>query len=218
MVMANLKAALRTPRIGLTGGIGSGKSTVAHIFTQLGAAVIDADAISRGVTAPHGAAIASLTAEFGADFINAQGALHRDKMRNLVYADAMARKRLEAIVHPLVGQEIARQSDAATRAGSRCLVFDIPLLVESSHWRQLLHQVLVIDCPEERQIERVIARSALVGTAMTRAAVRGIIRSQATRAQRLRASDTVICNDLINLTQLEAEVTEFWRRLGLSSK
>ncbi len=215
MVMANLNAALR---LGLTGGIGSGKSTVANFFTQLGAAVIDADAISRGVTAPYGAAIASLTAEFGADFINAQGALHRDKMRNLVYADAMARKRLEAIVHPLVGQEIARQSDAATRAGSRCLVFDIPLLVESSHWRQLLHQVLVIDCPEERQIERVMARSALAGTAMTRAAVRGIIRSQATRAQRLRASDTVICNDLINLTQLEAEVTEFWRRLGLSSK
>lgn len=215
MVMANLKAALR---LGLTGGIGSGKSTVANFFTQLGAAVIDADAISRGVTAPHGAAIASLTAEFGADFINAQGALHRDKMRNLVYADAMARKRLEAIVHPLVGREIARQSDAATRAGSRCLVFDIPLLVESSHWRQRLHQVLVIDCPAERQIERVIARSALAGTAMTRAAVQGIIHSQATRAQRLRASDTVICNDLINLTQLEAEITEFWRRLGLSSK
>lgn len=215
MVMANLKAALR---LGLTGGIGSGKSTVANFFTQLGAAVIDADAISRGVTAPHGAAIAAVAAEFGADFINAQGALDRDKMRGLVYTDASARKRLEAIVHPLVGQEIARQSDAATRAGSRCLVFDIPLLVESSHWRQLLHQVLVIDCPEERQIERVIARGALVGTAMTRAAVRGIIRSQATRAQRLRASDTVICNDLINLTQLEAEVTEFWRRLGLSSK
>ena len=213
--MADLKAALR---LGLTGGIGSGKSTVANFFTQLGAAVIDADAISRGVTAPHGAAIAPLAAEFGADFINAQGALDRDKMRNLVYADAIARKRLEAIVHPLVGQEIARQSDAATRAGSRCLIFDIPLLVESSHWRQRLHQVLVIDCPEERQIERVMARSSKAGNAMTRESVQVIIRSQATRAQRLRASDAVICNDLINLTQLELEVTEFWRRLGLSSK
>lgn len=205
-------------RLGLTGGIGSGKSTVANFFTQLGAAVIDADAVSRGVTAPQGAAIAQLAVEFGADFITSEGALNRDQMRNLVYADASARKRLEAIVHPLVGQEIARQSDAATLAGSRCLVFDIPLLVESSHWRQRLHRVLIIDCPESRQIERVVARSALAGSAMTREAVQGIIRTQATRAQRLQASDAVICNDLINLTQLELEVTEFWRRLGLSSK
>ena len=125
MVMANLKAALRTPRIGLTGGIGSGKSTVANFFTQLGAAVIDADAISRGVTAPHGVAIASLTAEFGADFINAQGALHRDKMRNLVYADAMARKRLEAIVHPLVGRRLPanRTQPRALVAAAWCLIF-----------------------------------------------------------------------------------------------
>jgi dephospho-CoA kinase len=205
-------------RLGLTGGIGSGKSTVAHIFTKLGAALIDADAISRGVTAPNGAAIASLAAEFGADFITPEGALDRDKMRSLVYADASARKRLEAIVHPLVGQEIARQSDAATQAGSRCLVFDIPLLVESTHWRQRLDRVLVVDCPEERQIERVIARSSKEGNAMTREAVQGIIRSQATRAQRLRASDTVIFNDAINLTQLEAEVTELWQFFGLSSQ
>ena len=213
--MANVTTALR---LGLTGGIGSGKSTVASFFTQLGAAVIDADAISRGVTAPDGAAIAQLAAEFGADFINAQGALDRDKMRDLVYTDAMARKRLEAIVHPLVGQEIARQSDAAICGASRCLVFDIPLLVESSHWRQRVHRVLVIDCPQERQIERVMARSAVAGSAMGREAVQGIIRTQATRAQRLHCSDLVICNDTINLTQLEAEVTEFWRRLGLSSQ
>jgi dephospho-CoA kinase len=206
-------------RLGLTGGIGSGKSTVANFFTELGAAVIDADAISRGVTAPHGPAIAALAVEFGADFITCEGALDRDKMRNLVYADAGARKRLEAIVHPLVGQEIARQSQAAAQSGSRCLVFDIPLLVESSsHWRQRLHRVLVIDCPEARQIERVMARSAKAGNAMTREAVQGIIRTQATRAQRLQASDAVICNDLINLTQLQLEVTAFWRRLGLSSK
>jgi dephospho-CoA kinase len=204
----------RSPlRLGLTGGIGSGKSTVASIFAKLGAAVIDADAISRGVTAPNGMAVKPLALEFGADFITAEGALNRDKMRETVYADASARKRLEAIVHPLVGQEIARQSDAAMRSGSRCLVFDIPLLVESSHWRQRLHQVLVIDCPEERQIERVMARSSL-----TRETAQGIIRSQASRTQRLQASDAVICNDLINLTQLEAEVTELWRFFGLSSK
>jgi dephospho-CoA kinase len=213
--MVNLRAALH---LGLTGGIGSGKSTVANFFTQLGATVIDADAISRAVTAPHGAAVAQLTVEFGADFITSEGALNRDKMRDLVYADASARKRLETIVHPLVGQEIARQSGAATQVGSCCLVFDIPLLVESSHWRQRLHQVLVVDCSEARQIERVMARSALAGNAMTREAVQGIVRTQATRAQRLQASDAVICNDLITLTQLELEVTEFWRRLGLSSE
>jgi dephospho-CoA kinase len=205
-------------RLGLTGGIGSGKSTVAHIFTKLGAALIDADAISRGVTAPNGAAIASLAAEFGAGFITPEGALDRDKMRNLVYANASARKRLEAIVHPLVGQEITAQAHKATQAGSRCLVFDIPLLVESTHWRQQLHRVLVVDCPEERQIERVMARSSKEGSAMTRESVQGIIRSQATRAQRLRASDAVIFNDAINLTQLEAEVTELWQFFGLSSQ
>ncbi len=205
-------------RLGLTGGIGSGKSTVANIFAKLGAAVIDADAISRGVTAPHGAAIALLAVEFGADFITSQGALDRDKMRGLVYTDASARKRLEAIVHPLVGQEIARQTDAATRSGNHCLVFDIPLLVESSRWRHDLHQVLVVDCSEARQLERVMARSALAGSPMTRETVQDIIRSQATRAQRLRASDAVIFNDTIDLTQLQAEVTQLWRFFGLSSK
>lgn len=205
-------------RLGLTGGIGSGKSTVANLFTKLGAAVIDADAISRGVTAPGGAAIAPLAVEFGADFITPQGALDRDRMRSLVYTDAGARKRLEAIVHPLVGQEIVRQTDTATRSGKHCLVFDIPLLVESSHWRRDLHQVLVIDCSEARQVERVMARSRMAGSPMSRETVQGIIRSQATRAQRLRASDAVIFNDAIDLIQLEAEVTQLWRFFGLSSK
>ena len=205
-------------RLGLTGGIGSGKSTVANVFTKLGAAVIDADAISRGVTAPGGAAIAQLAAEFGADFITSQGALDRDRMRSLVYADARARKRLEAIVHPLVGQEIARQTDAATRSGHQCLVFDIPLLVESSHWRRDLHKVLVIDCSEARQLERVMARSALTGSPMSRETVQGIIRSQATRAERLRASDAVIFNDTTDLIHLEAEVTQLWNWFELSSK
>ena len=205
-------------RLGLTGGIGSGKSTVAKLFTKLGAAVIDADAISRGVTATGGAAIAPLEVEFGADFITSKGALDRDRMRSLVYADAGARKRLEAIVHPLVGQEIARQTVAAMRSGNHCLVFDIPLLVESSHWRHDLHQVLVVDCSEARQIERVLARSTTEGSPMSRETVQGIIRSQATRAQRLRASDAVIFNDTIDLIQLEAEVTQLWNWFELSSK
>lgn len=208
----------RALRLGLTGGIGSGKSTVAGIFAQLGATVIDADAISRGVTASHGAAIVPLAAEFGADFITAHGELDRDRMRSLIYADASARKRLEAIVHPLVGQAIARQADEAQRLGTHCLVFDIPLLVETSHWRYGLHQVLVIDCSEALQLERVMARSALEDRLIGRDTVRGIIQSQATRAQRLRASDAVIFNESIDLTQLEAEVCQFWNWFELSSK
>lgn len=200
-------------RLGLTGGIGSGKSCVAQFFSNLGAAVIDADAISRAVTAPQGAAIAALSAEFGADFITATGALDRDRMRNLVYSDASARKRLEAILHPLIGQEIARQTDAAVQTASRCLVFDIPLLVESSHWRQNLNQVLVVDCAPEVQIQRVMARSDLA-----RAEVQAIIHSQAPREVRLRGSDMVIFNDDIDLTQLESEVTQIWRWFGLSSQ
>lgn len=200
-------------RLGLTGGIGSGKSTVAQFFSSLGAAVIDADAISRAVTAPQGAAIAALSAEFGADFITATGALDRDRMRNLVYSDTSARKRLEAILHPLIGQEIARQTDAAVQTGSRCLVFDIPLLVESSRWRQNLNQVLVVDCAPEVQIQRVMARSDLA-----RAEVQAIIHSQAPREVRLRGSDMVIFNDAIDLTQLESEVTQIWRWFGLSSQ
>lgn len=200
-------------RLGLTGGIGSGKSCVAQFFSNLGAAVIDADAISRAVTAPQGAAIAALSAEFGADFITATGALDRDRMRNLVYSDASARKRLEAILHPLIGQEIARQTDAAVQTASRCLVFDIPLLVESSRWRQNLNQVLVVDCAPEVQIQRVMARSDLA-----RAEVQAIIHSQAPREVRLRGSDMVIFNDDIDLTQLESEVTQIWRWFGLSSQ
>ena len=200
-------------RLGLTGGIGSGKSTAAQFLSNLGAAVIDADAISRAVTAPKGAAIAALLTEFGGDCITPQGALDRDRMRSLVYSDASARKRLEAIVHPLVGQEIARQADAAVQAGSPCLVFDIPLLVESSRWRQNLHQVLVIDCSAERQIQRVMARSGLA-----REAVEAIMRSQAPREVRLQGSDIVIFNDAVDLTQLESEVTQIWRWFGLSSQ
>ena len=200
-------------RLGLTGGIGSGKSTVAQYFSRLGAAVIDADAISRSVTAPQGAAIAALSTEFGADCITPQGALDREQMRNLVYSDASARKRLEAIVHPLVGQEIARQADLAVQAGSRCLIFDIPLLVESSHWRQNLNQVLVVDCTPEVQIQRVMARSGLA-----REAVEAIIRSQAPREVRLRGSDIVVFNSDMDLTQLESEVTQLWRWFGLSSQ
>jgi dephospho-CoA kinase len=164
-------------RIGLTGGIGSGKSTVLQMFAELGAAVIDADAISRASTAAGGAAIPAIAQRFGAQFITPGGALDRDRMRAHAYADPQARKQLEEIIHPLVGQESARQVDAAVAAGVPCIVFDIPLLVESGRWRAQVDRVVVVDCSPETQIERVAARSGLKADD-----VRAIMSAQATRA------------------------------------
>lgn len=200
-------------RLGLTGGIGSGKSTVAAMLVGRGAALVDADAISRATTAEGGSAIDALAQSFGQAFITAAGALDRDRMRELVYLDAGAKKRLEAIVHPLVGQEIARQTQAFVTAGKFCIVFDIPLLVESTRWRQNLDAVLVIDCLPETQIQRVMARSGLA-----RGSVKKIMAAQAKRSQRLRAADIVIFNDGLSLDQLQAEVAIVARQLGLSSR
>src|SRR4051812_20624711 len=125
-------------RIGLTGGIGSGKSTVLAMLQALGAVAIDADAISRATTAAGGAAISGISSRFGAEFIGADGALDRARMRERAYAHPESRKELEAIIHPLVGEEIARQVDDALAAGAACIVFDIPLLVESGRWRAQL--------------------------------------------------------------------------------
>ena len=197
-------------RVGLTGGIGSGKSTVADLLARRGAFVIDADAISRSVTAAGGSAIAPISEAFGADFITPQGALDRDRMRQASYADTQARKRLEGIVHPLVGAESARQEAAAMAAGARCIVFDIPLLVESRRWRQRVDQVLVIDCAPDVQITRVMRRSALdAGT------VQKIIASQATRAERLAAADIVVANSGDSLAPLTQDIAQVATRFGL---
>jgi len=197
-------------RAGLTGGIGSGKSTVAEMLAGHGAVVIDADAISRTVTARGGSAIAALAAAFGSEFITTNGALDRDLMRQASYADVNARKRLEAIVHPLVGAESARQEAVAIAAGARCIVFDIPLLVESRRWRQRVDRVLVVDCLPEVQVARVVRRSALdVDT------VRKIIASQASRAQRLAAADLVVSNSGDSREALAAEVDQVAACFGL---
>jgi dephospho-CoA kinase len=197
-------------RLGLTGGIGSGKSTVASMFMSAGAAVVDADAISRQATAAGGTAIEAIRAQFGPEFITAQGALDRDKMRAAAFAHPDARKRLEAIVHPLVGLETARQAQAAIDAGSRCIVFDIPLLVESTHWRGKVDLVLVVDCTSKVQIERIVQRSA-----MTRGVVEQIMASQASRATRLKAADLVIFNADLSLQALALEVGQLAQRFGL---
>jgi dephospho-CoA kinase len=197
-------------RVGLTGGIGSGKSTVLQMLAALGAAVIDADAISRATTAAGGAAIAAISQRFGAAFITPEGALDRARMREHAYADPLARKQLEDIIHPLVGQESARQVQAALDTRVPCIVFDIPLLVESGRWRAQVDRVLVVDCSPETQVERVVARSGLEPEA-----VRAIMAAQAPRALRLAAADIVICNEGLSLEQLRDIVVQAASSFGL---
>lgn len=197
-------------RLGLTGGIGSGKSTVLGMLQALGAAAIDADAISRATTAAGGAAIPLIARQFGPGFVTPDGALDRARMRERAYAHPEARRELERIIHPLVGEEIARQVEAALAAGARCIVYDIPLLVESGRWRQQLDRVLVVDCEPETQVARVVARSGLAPDE-----VRAIIAAQAPRALRLAAADLVICNEGLTLEALRHEVEQAWRSFGL---
>jgi len=197
-------------KLGLTGGIGSGKSTVAAIFAEMGAQVVDADAISRAATAPGGAAIPLISARFGADFVDSAGALNRDRMRQRIFSDPDAKKQLEAIVHPIVGDAIAERTHNALITGVRCLVYDIPLLVESAHWRKRLDRVLVVDCSEGTQVARVCVRNA-----MAEEDVLKIISAQANRLRRLGAADAVLTNDNISLQELTALVHEIGRQFGL---
>ena len=197
-------------RLGLTGGIGSGKSTVAKMLVEHGAALIDADGISRATTASGGAAITSIVAQFGLGVVNADGSLNRDVMRQRVFADSNVRQQLEDIIHPLVSSESARQTEAARDAGCALLVFDIPLLVESSRWRNQLDRVLVVDCEVTTQISRVMQRSG-----WTQTMVRDVIASQATRIQRLAAADLVIYNNAQRLDDLATQVREILLRITL---
>jgi dephospho-CoA kinase len=192
---------LRPLHLGLTGGIGSGKSTVASLLQALGAAVIDADAIARSVTAPQGAAMPEIARQFGDAFVQADGALDRARMRALVFADPSAKQRLEGIVHPCVGEETRRQTQVALQQGHALLVFDVPLLVESKRWRQQVQRVLVIDCEPATQIQRVVARSGLAADEVAR-----IIAAQSPRSVRLAAADWVIYNEGLDLPALREEV------------
>lgn len=199
-------------RLGLTGGIGSGKSTVAGLLAERGAAVVDADAIARALSAAGGAAMPLIASTFGPDFLTPTGALDRARMRTLIHADATARLRLEAIIHPLVALDTQKQAASAASAGKPCIVFDVPLLVESTSWRQRVDHVLVVDCTPELQISRVMARSQL-----QRVEVENIMASQATRERRLSAADVVIFNVGLSLEQLADEVRQISHRFGLSS-
>ena len=197
-------------RIGLTGGIGSGKSTVARTLADCGAAIIDADAISRKLTATGGLAIPAIATQFGSQFVTAEGAMNRDLMRRLAFDDPVSRNQLESIIHPLVGDEVIAQTERAIAAGRKCLVFDVPLLVESGRWRQQVERVLVIDCSEATQIDRVTTRNKL-----TREAVEKIIAGQATREHRLAAADICIFNDGLSLEVLDSLTRQLARSFGL---
>ena len=185
-------------RIGLTGGIGSGKSTVASMLVDDGATLIDTDAIARAITQPGGAAMPAVEAAFGPSVVAADGSLDRARMRELVFADAAAKKRLEAILHPAIGAECEAQAAAA---GPGLIVFDVPLLVESRRWRALVDRVLVVDATEETQLRRVVARSG-----WTPEAVRAVLAQQASRAARRAAADAVIFNEALTIEELRREV------------
>jgi dephospho-CoA kinase len=173
--------------VGLTGGIGSGKSTVADLFVQHGAALVDTDAVAHQLTAAGGEAMPALIGEFGADVATVEGALDRAAMRRMAFADPLARARLEAILHPLIRQVSAERCRAAA---TPYVILAVPLLVESGAYRERCDRILVVDCPESLQVERVIARNG-----MTVDEVRAIMAAQVPRQQRLAAADDVVSND-----------------------
>ncbi|WP_311221731.1 MULTISPECIES: dephospho-CoA kinase [unclassified Acidovorax] len=200
----------RPLRVGLTGGIGSGKSTVGGMLRDAGAALVDADACARSVTAAGGAAIAAIRQAFGDDFIDVDGALDRVRMRERAFTQAEAKSQLERIVHPLVAAAIALAVEVATQDGYHLIVLDIPLLVESPRWARELDAVIVVDCSEPTQIARVQARSGLSASA-----VQAIIAAQASRAHRRDAADIVVLNDGISLTELHTNARQIATRFGL---
>lgn len=173
--------------LGLTGGIGSGKSVVASMLAQRGAEVVDTDAIAHELTAPGGAAMASILASFGGQVVAPNGALDRVAMRKLAFSDSAARSRLEAILHPMIRAECERRCRASK---APYVVLVVPLLIESGTYRERCDRVLVVDCAEATQVERVAARSALAESE-----VRAIIAAQVPRGERLKAADDVIDND-----------------------
>lgn len=173
--------------VGLTGGIGSGKSTVADHFVALGATLVDTDQIAHELTGQQGAAMPALIAAFGPEIADAQGALNRSHMRQLAFNDPDAKTRLEGILHPMI-RNIAAERCAA--AATPYVILAVPLLIESGNYRERCQRIAVVDCPEALQIRRVMQRSGLAEKE-----IRGIMQNQATRAMRLDAADDVIVNE-----------------------
>lgn len=178
-------------RIGLTGGIGSGKSTVSTMFQELGVTIIDSDVISHRLTQAGGAGIAAIQAAFGPEYIDSSGALDRPRMRRLVFSDMPAKKRLEGILHPLIRTQMlteAQQTQGHESSPYQILV--IPLLLEADSYSELVQRVLVIDCAESIQVARSMQRSGL-----QEEEVHAIMAQQTSRAERLRKADDILRND-----------------------
>jgi dephospho-CoA kinase len=173
--------------VGLTGGIGSGKTLVANMFGAKGAAIIDTDHIAHQLTNVEGAALPAIQSQFGTDFLTPEGAMDRTRMRDHVFANPAAKRLLESILHPMIRMETAR---AASQASGDYLLFVVPLLVESGTWKDQVSRILVVDCPEDLQVKRVVQRNGL-----SESQVQAIIATQATRAARRAVADDIILND-----------------------
>jgi len=196
--------------VGLTGGIGTGKSVVSGLFEALGATVVDTDEISRALTAPGGAALGALRAQFGAEAIGPDGGLDRERMRRLVFRDAHSRQQLEAILHPLIR---GRTQAAIAAARGPYVIVVVPLLFETGACMEFIQRVLVVDCAEEEQIRRVMARSGLAA-----GEARRIMATQLPRAERLRRADDVLHNSG-NIEALRSQVEQLHARyLALARK
>lgn len=189
--------------VGLTGGIGSGKSTVAEMFRRLGATIIDTDAISHDLTRPGAEGFEAIVAAFGPGVLDREGRLDRAALRRRVFADEEARRRLEGILHPLIRREVKR---ALGQAGGPYVILVVPLFVETGTYRELVDRLLVVDCPEAEQVRRTMARSGL-----SEEEVRAIMAAQADRATRLAAADDVLTNRG-DLAALESAVRALDRR------
>ena len=197
--------------VGLTGGIGSGKSAAGQVFEELGIAVIDTDAIAHALTGPGGAAMVPIQAAFGADYLTPEGALDRARMRALVFADTAKKHKLESILHPMIR---AQTNEFVQAARSPYVMLMVPLLVESQDYRQRCQRILVVDCAEEQQIERVKARSGLAAEQ-----VRAIMANQVSREARLAAADDVIDNsrDLAHLRRQAAALHARYLQLAAAA-
>lgn len=190
--------------IGLTGGIGSGKSTVSQMLVDLGAHLVDTDAISRALTAPGGAAISHIAQQFGEAFIDTTGAMDRVRMRELAFTDPLAMARLEAILHPLIG--LHADQHARLALPDQHIIYDVPLLAESGRkWKDKVDRILVVDCEPETQIARVMVRSG-----WPREAVEAVLAKQAQRDARHALADHILLNEGLSLEELRSEVRKLW--------
>ena len=200
-------------RLGVTGGIGSGKSTVCGLLAQQGVPIIDADAISRACTAPGGPALPAIAQTFGDAVFESAGILNRDAVRSLVFEDPKAREQLQALLHPMIATEIERQAVLAQASNPACIAFDIPLLTESARWRPVLDKVLVVDCQPQTQIDRVMRRNGLDAESVEK-----IMAAQSSRAARLRCADYVLFNESMTIDAVGHQLGAMFPFLEISSR